>query len=198
MQAATSITNILIANNTVVDFNINGLRIGLSNLGTGDISNVIIVNNLIYNCGRVGGSGDRIQWSLEGTGNWTCGDWGESVDVVFDYNINGIYGSGDPVFEFKSTRYSYANFVIQSSANTNGWGGITPMFVNWAQHASVDLSLDANDTAAIDKGVDLSSYFTVDREGNIRSGTWDIGAYEFGSTNNGPARPQNLDIRNIP
>ena len=47
-------------------------------------------------------------------------------------------------------------------------------------------SLDANyvptsdDTIAKDQGVDLSVYFTNDRDGNTRTGTWDIGAYEYG------------------
>jgi hypothetical protein len=33
---------------------------------------------------------------------------------------------------------------------------------------------------AINVGTDLSAYFTTDKAGNTRSGTWDIGAYEYG------------------
>jgi hypothetical protein len=37
----------------------------------------------------------------------------------------------------------------------------------------------ANDTSAIDKGTSLSTYFTTDKDGKTRTGTWDIGAYEY-------------------
>jgi len=44
-----------------------------------------------------------------------------------------------------------------------------------------DFHLTESDTCAIDQGVDLSAYFTEDKDGNVRTGSWDIGAYEFQS-----------------
>jgi parallel beta-helix repeat protein len=45
---------------------------------------------------------------------------------------------------------------------------------------TMNLSLQA-DSPAINVGTDLSAYFTTDKSGNTRTGTWDIGAYEYGS-----------------
>jgi hypothetical protein len=40
----------------------------------------------------------------------------------------------------------------------------------------------AVDTVARDKGENLSAFFTTDLNGNVRTGAWDIGAFEFGGS----------------
>ena len=83
-----------------------------------------------------------------------------------DYNVY------DNVAEFGDGG-SWAAWTAAGYDASNSTNGDTP-------------SLDANyvptvdDTIAKDQGVDLSVYFTNDRDGNTRTGTWDIGAYEYG------------------
>ena len=57
----------------------------------------------------------------------------------------------------------------------------------------------ASDSPAIKAGVNLSSYFTTDCDGNTRpsSGAWDMGAYEYGVVSNDttpPAAPSGLAV----
>lgn len=47
-----------------------------------------------------------------------------------------------------------------------------------------DYHLSSSDTAAIDAATDYSSLFTIDIDGQTRSGTWDIGADEYVSAGN--------------
>jgi hypothetical protein len=51
-----------------------------------------------------------------------------------------------------------------------------------ATSSSGDYHLTEQSTLAIDKGVDLSSLFNDDHDGNIRTVPWDIGAYEYTGT----------------
>jgi hypothetical protein len=48
-----------------------------------------------------------------------------------------------------------------------------------------DFHLTAGATSAISKGINpsyLTSVYTTDMDGNTRTGTWDLGAFEYGST----------------
>ena len=62
--------------------------------------------------------------------------------------------------------------------------------------SSADTFVDASNedftlkvaSAAIDNGFDLSAVFTDDNQRNVRSGTWDIGAYVF------PLGPPPVDV----
>jgi hypothetical protein len=55
-----------------------------------------------------------------------------------------------------------------------------PSFVNYLGGGSADdLHLLSIDTVARDKGLDFSAIFTTDYDGNPRSGTWDIGPFEY-------------------
>lgn len=54
--------------------------------------------------------------------------------------------------------------------------------VNYVRLAAFNLHLLGNDTAAINVGFDMSSFFATDADGFARTGVWDIGAYEFQPT----------------
>lgn len=53
--------------------------------------------------------------------------------------------------------------------------------VSFVNRASKDFHLSAQDTLAKDRGVDASSYYTIDRDRVSRpqGGAWDVGAYEY-------------------
>ncbi len=70
---------------------------------------------------------------------------------------------------------------ITQSNNLTGLAGIT--FAQYAPDGGTanDYHLMASSTAAIDKGVSLSTYFSADRDGVARpqGAAWDIGPYEY-------------------
>ena len=154
-NAFSTLTDVYIANNTFVDHT-SGHQYCVSfyswNAGSTTLTNVFIKNNLFYN-----NSGTVVY--IEGQSGFTPADWN------FDYNlING----GSISIEGAYTQ-------------TNSFTG-TPSFVDYTYESETsDVDLAVDDTAAMDNGTDLSSYFTTDKDGNTRSGTWDIGAYEYES-----------------
>jgi hypothetical protein len=77
---------------------------------------------------------------------------------------------------------------------------VNPVFVNPANTTSGNYRLQSS-SPAINAGSSsgLTSYFTTDADGNTRSGTWDIGAYEYGSaapapSGSAPAPPASLRV----
>lgn len=78
----------------------------------------------------------------------------------------------------------YSNLAIWRTAlggcpgEGNECNSITtnPMFIS-----SSDFRLQAA-SPAINAGTQLTSYFSTDKDGNIRSAYWDVGAYEYGLT----------------
>ncbi len=71
------------------------------------------------------------------------------------------------------------NLDVSITASNNTDGTTTNIaFVNPVS----DFHLQAGSTAAIDQGISpsyLTDVFTTDADGNARTGTWDIGAYEY-------------------
>jgi hypothetical protein len=69
-------------------------------------------------------------------------------------------------------------------------------FVSYTKYATStnDMHLTATNPAVIGQGVNLSTYFAVDKDGATRpaSGVWDIGAYVAGSGTQTPAPPTDL------
>jgi hypothetical protein len=79
-----------------------------------------------------------------------------------------------------ATYYSLAQWLANYDT-TNSYSA-QPTFTSYSyRDVDNDLHLSAIDTAAIDNGIDLSSYFTADKAGVPRGTAWDIGAYEYTS-----------------
>ena len=156
----TSTNDVRIDNNTFVDAARTGSSYGaaVSLSGSGTVTDATFRNNLLYNCGD---TYDAIL--IQGASDYE--DWDSS---------NNLLNAG-----------SEGNTTIGGSfPNVNGQSG-APSFVSYTPYSlSNDYNLASGDTAAKDNGVDLSAYFTTDKDGNTRSGTWDIGAYEFGTPTN--------------
>lgn len=98
---------------------------------------------------------------------------GGSYVVRWDYGNPGgenyTYTGENDFDVYQSKRSQDAN---SHDSYDDGWAA------SFTDERGNDFTLQAG-SKAIDAGVDLSAYFTKDKDGHIRSGTWDLGAYEY-------------------
>ena len=125
------------------------------------VSGVDIKNNIIYQNGSFGFD----SWDAHGSG------------VVLDRNLVFGNASGNYNFINGASDYSYTLGTTVSSA---------PLFVN-STSAGFDAHLSAG-SPAINAGLNLSTDFTTDLDGVPRpaSGWWDLGVYQYGTTDTTP------------
>jgi hypothetical protein len=109
--------------------------------------------------------------SISPSTGYTAASWGINNNIY--YNVNG---SQYLVVDANAPGITASSWFAASEPN----GSISmPVFVD---PANGNFHLSSTDITARNKGFNLSSYFSIDHDGNIRS-TWDIGAYEYtGST----------------
>ena len=105
--------------------------------------------------------------------------------VYADVINNNIYYDPDwtilTKYVFVGTGGDYRYMAGFVSLGFEASGGVydDPDFVSFgATPSGRDLRLQAT-SPAINAGADLSAYFTTDKDGNTRAGTWDIGAFEY-------------------
>ena len=161
----STITDIVIANNTFVDWGATGGKAGypfrLQTGGSASVTSTQVKNNIFYNSGN--GSYEAV--IIEASSGATAADWN------FDYNLINAGSGGSSAVTVDGSSYT------QTHNRTSA-----PAFSTYsAGSASNVYTLSLSDTAAKDQGVDLSAYFTTDKTGATRSGSWDIGAYEYTS-----------------
>jgi len=183
-EPGMTIDDVVVANNTFVDIPWNAVVLSL-NSSSDRLRNWQIKNNLAYNC-ATGISGTPINL---GNANYT------TSDVVVTRNVVNAGPSGDQGFTFDGVRYNSAAAFEAATGFVNS--NARPSFVSYIEGNGTgsDYHLSESDTAAIDKGLTLSNYFTVDRDGTLRvQGAWDVGAYEYGSST--LKTPDNLTIIN--
>jgi len=173
--------NELVNNNVIVGNTACGVQVA----GYTTVSNLKIYNNVIAFNGTEG----IILWqALSGVdirnniiyrnGHWGVGSWdAHGSGVVVDQNLSCGNGSGNFNFRDGGSDVSY-------SLGTTSYND--PKLVNVSSTTSFDGHLQS-DSPAIRMGANLSSYFTVDKDGTARaaSGPWDLGAYVYGSTSTG-------------
>ena len=152
--------NSLVFNNTFVG--INGYAaIGISNNGP---YGSYLTNNLTYNVATV----------VEDAVNGTLGS---------DYNVLYSSNASYPQWHPSAGFLSFSQWKTTKSFDLNS--------------TTVRPTLDSShsptaaDTVLRGAGVNLSSFFTTDKNGNPRpsTGSWTIGAFEFGGTNLPPSLP---------
>lgn len=152
--------NIVVANNTIVDmFGRTAMTFGDDPSETNTWLNCVVANNLMYNSGKAG-SYPAVDLVLGpgGTNGWS---------MLNNKAISGIRGTN----------------VINPSQLATAGGDNAIAFTSYTELSSANnFRLLSTDTAAKDVGFSLSSYFTADADGNTRSGTWDLGAYEYVNT----------------
>jgi len=144
-------------------------------------------NNIIYNCG----TGIYYQWASAST-------FVLYNNTVMNCDQVGINFVGSATLYLKnnicngnSTDYTLSNLASLTSNNNISEDSSSPdasyrnLAVTFVNEGSYDFHLDSSDTSAIDAGANLSAdgqlSFSDDIDGEIRSGTWDIGADELPS-----------------
>jgi hypothetical protein len=157
----TKIDDLVIANNTFVDIYGGLYPIYLySSNGPYNpvVTNTIIRNNLSYNSGV---------WN----GYWLYIDPASNA-VAANYNVDYNLAYAGP--DGYTGLYVDGAVYTQSHPRTG-----QPLFVTYSKRANGnDFHLQAGDTVAKGQGVDLSAYFTTDKDGITRTGAWSIGAYQ--------------------
>jgi hypothetical protein len=104
----------------------------------------------------------------------------------------GCYIVNNIVYNSNTTIYYNPDSDLVVSNNVGGTTGLA--FVGVAAYPAGDFHLASGALAAINQGISptyLTSVYTTDKGGNTRTGTWDLGAYEYGGINL-PAPPTNL------
>jgi hypothetical protein len=111
------------------------------------------------------------------------GSWGTPTGSGNEIKNNIFYNCGSSsalALKYPAT-FAQANNVFYYPGSTT-----QPSFVAYALYSDAsDYHLSSSDTAARSKAVDLSGYFTTDKDGKTRpSGAWDAGAYQYTSSAN--------------
>ena len=163
--AITAITNMKIWNNTFVDNTTWGNVKFYNYNGNPTSAGCEIKNNLFMNCGV-----DQYKPTLtvDASSGFALSDWS------IDYNVYAVAG----YVVFEGVNYTRAQWI--TAKDTHGKSS-TPAFVSYSPFAAGNnFHLSGTDTVARGAGVNLSSYFTTDKDGNSRAASpsaWDIGAY---------------------
>jgi Fibronectin type III domain len=179
----TAVEDVVIANNTIIGMFFAGISAFFSATSGDNISDFIIENNIISNCGR---KGTYYAAVLIGTaGNpFTMGSHGDGKNITYDYNLLYEGDNGNTNHKYKNVWYTYSNF---KNLETGG-SGIKSQDNDAGSPTNSSLGSDYKPDSVsdpvVDVGVDLSAIFTTAKDGNYRPQltAWDIGAYEFGSS----------------
>jgi len=175
-RGTNSVNHILVANNTVVDIGYLAIEIKC------DVtSDVIVENNLVFNC-RLSGQYGYVIGTLDNVG-------------TIDYNCVSKGPSGGDKMMWNAVSMEYIDFVSNGHGQLNGQTG-TPLFVSWDEmdrdQDGQNFRLSEDDTACVGNGVDLSQFFTTDKDGKTRT-TWDIGCFALSGGNVDPPGNIHLD-----
>jgi hypothetical protein len=156
--AISSLTNLKIINNTFVDDSNWAAVQGRWGTGTPTITGVEIKNNIFVNSG--------------------------AYDIVDNPGLTATSIS------FANNLYWGSTMVYKGASyfSASAWASVEPSLVSAlpafvyysAGSPANDLHLTSGDTAAAGQGLNLTAYFTTDKDGVTRpsSGGWAIGAYE--------------------
>ena len=181
----SSFTDFSIVNNTFADFT-GRQAIYLQDGNSSAVwSNIVVENNIVFNSGSEPNTGGQVGQPIRlETGNYTCGS-----TVVVDYNNVNAGSNGGTVVVCNNNTYS----------QPHGQSG-APVFTSYAEYsASNDYHLQSSSSPDIGQAINLTSSCTstlavcTDKDGAARpsSGAWDLGAYEF-SSSNAPSAPTGL------
>jgi hypothetical protein len=150
-----------------------------------------------------------------GTGTATFNNWKICNNTFVDnpnnaygaVNIGGYGGLGSPTGSGNEIRnniwYNCSSGNHALTMTLSGWltdnnvfyysgSSAQPKFVSYTAYSdSSDYHLLSSDTVARNTGLNLSSYFTLDKDGKTRpaASAWDLGAYQYSSSSGGNTNP---------
>ena len=193
-------SNIRVYNNTFIDPGESAFY--EDSQGSGTSTGIYIYNNLYVRTFPCNGGAQRIfDMNPEGGGAGTA----KYVNMVianntiiddsdgacnFGIRVSGA-GSYTNVYVVNNLGYPSGGADVTADAGvvvSNNYQGSAAKFASYIQYAGTtnDLHLLSTDSVAKGKGRDMSAYFATDKDGNVRSVPWDIGAYEYGSVVQAP------------
>ena len=183
----TSFTNFKIWNNTFADdpdwdavsFSVKGSPTGSGNE---------IKNNIFYYDGKSSSSSPNAGhcWRVDYSSGFTSGSWSCDGNVYF-------YTSNSPAYvEYGATAQTASSWIAANEPH--GQAGKAVAFVSYGHGTTStgnpggllnnDFHVTSADMTARTNGVNLSAYFSTDKDGNARpsSGAWDVGAFQSGGS----------------
>jgi hypothetical protein len=186
---ANIIEDVIIANNIFVDFNFSGVEVSPNPATNISTSNPIrIYNNIFYNLYLIGGN---LKYAIVCEGGAPY----NPDNLLIDYNLLRDGSNGGSLIMWKGTTYTNEQFHSAGLGQSNGQISGDPSFLLYSQYGNNDYHLMSG-SSAIDAGITLDTYFTMDKDGNLRSAIWDLGPYEYtGVSNTPPIPPKNLRVK---
>ena len=196
-------SNIHVYNNTIIDPGESVFYEDSQSAGT--VSSVLIYNNLIVRSFVANGGAQRIFDMNPENGALNTVSYVDMVianNTVIDQNSPAIFfcrvsgaGSYTRVYVVNNLEYPQSTGTTYDAGvvSSNNYYGNQSQFLSYVVYGGIhnDLHLASNDLVDVGKGRDMSSYFTTDKDGNVRTDPWDIGAYKSGG-GTPPAPPSGL------
>lgn len=180
VDAATAASTDIRVTNCILNGMSMTTGLGLTYCGSGAVT---IENSLAY-----GGSGKGIysnsssiaQYYIDNCTVVACGTYGMEQASTSGFTVRNTYVGGNGTDAYNGTFTRTTCMHSSATSYTGSTGSIaydTSNFTN-VTGGSEDLHL-VTGSDLIDAGTDLSADFTIDIDGETRSGTWDIGADEL-------------------
>lgn len=193
-------SNVNFYNNTIID---PGESVYYQDTFGGAVSNIKIYNNLIlhtFACNSVERGFDmNPENNVAGV---TFTDMVIANNTFIDPLCNFSVRVGGNANHITPTRVYVVNNLEYPSGNgisvdpgvtvSNNYSGNSAQFVSYSRFggASNDLHLTSSDTVARGQGKDMSTYFSIDKDGKPRpSGAWDIEAYQYSGSGSASVSP---------
>ncbi len=166
------VEDILMANNTFIDVPWHAIYFYVDEPDAYGLSDIAIKNNIIVNAYNKSDNGGFAIYLAKAQ---------DYSNVVIDNNIidPGVYGGQTIVYN--GIQYNTVADFDAAKGTTNHI--CQPNFISYrpGNANEGDFHLSQDDSCAMNKGITLSSYFTIDK-GNVfrpQGTAWDIGAYEY-------------------
>ena len=185
----TSLSDVVLVNNTAIGSWGSALTIEFADLGSENIESIIIENNIFTDCARFPMLESAIGFA--GDGNLIYGPHGSDSDVIVDYNVYHGEKADYLYYGGEDRRHTYEEFKINTGCQEHDVTTDPELDPVMSEELGVDMNnhKPINETApVVDTGIDLSAFLNMDdfpelnagKAGIVRSAdAWDIGAFEY-------------------
>ena len=122
---------------------------------------------------------NNILFTSAGTNRYCISEWSNTNSDPAQFTNNNLFACQTALYHDEAiteiTTISDVNALLDITGGTGGNISVDPLFVS-----ADDLHLTASSPASVTQGgLDLSTYFTNDKDGLERTIPWSIGAYEY-------------------